>query len=190
MSTSPASVRPRAARMFPRLFAALFGPDGHLRLIVLLVLLALGVAIGGHIYGRRLAAADLAERDTTIQLLRSEGEKLEGRYSDQVAQVAALQAKLTNTQAALDALAPSENTYNIHSNQSLTVGDGHLTLGLIGPPTNEKITLNINGKQQTMAAGDDLHLTPNPSTVCRVNLRSFDMFKAVVYATCETAELR
>lgn len=61
---------------------------------------------------------------------------------------------------------------------------------MIGPPTNEKITLNINGKQQTMAAGDNLHIAPNPSTVCQINLRSFDMFKAVIYATCETAELR
>jgi hypothetical protein len=76
--------------MFPRLFGALFGPSGSLRLIVLLVLLALGVAIGGHMYGRRLAASDLAERDTTIQLLRSEGEKLETRYNDQLAQLGRL----------------------------------------------------------------------------------------------------
>lgn len=190
MSNSPASARPRAVRMFPRLFGALFGPSGSLRLIVLLVLLALGVAIGGHMYGRRLAASDLVERDTTIQLLRSEGEKLETRYSDQIAQLAALQAKLTNTRAALDAIMPSENTYHINANQSLTVGDGHLTLGLIGPPTNENIVLNINGKQQSLAAGDMLRITPSSSTVCQVHIRSFDMFKAVVYAACETAEPR
>ena len=190
MNNSPVSARPRAVRKFPRLFGALFGPSGSLRLIVLLVLLALGVAIGGHMYGRRLAASYLDERDTTIQLLRSEGEKLETRYNDQLAQLAALQAKLTNTHAALDAITPSENTYHINPNQSLVVADGHLTIGLIGPPTNEKITLNINGKQQAMAAGDKLRITPDSSTVCQVNLNSFDMFKAVVYAACEMADMR
>jgi hypothetical protein len=41
-----------------------------------------------------------------------------------------------------------------------------------------------------MAAGDKLRITPDSSTVCQVNLNSFDMFKAVVYAACETADLR
>ena len=188
MSNSPASARPRAVGMFPRLYRLLIGPGHRLRLIVLVALLALGVAVGGHIYGRRLAANDVAERDTTIQVLRSEGEKLETKYSDQSAQIAALQAKLINTQAALDAIMPSENTYHINPNQSLIVGDGHLTIGLIGPPTNQGITLNINGKQQVLGAGDMLRIAPNPSTVCHVNVRSFDMFKAVIHAACEIAE--
>lgn len=187
MSNSPASARPRALGMFPRLYRLLVGPGNRLRLIVLLVLLAIGVAVGGHIYGRRLAANDLAERDTTIQVLRSEGEKLETRYSDQSAQIAALQAKLTNIQAELDAIMPSENTYHINPNQSLVVGDGQLTIGLIGSPTNHGITLNINGKQQSLAAGDALRIAPNASTVCHVDVRSFDMFKAVIRAVCEIA---
>ena len=62
--------------MFPRLYRRLVGPGHRLRLIVLVVLLALGVAVGGHLYAQRLAASDLAERDSTIQVLRSEGEKL------------------------------------------------------------------------------------------------------------------
>lgn len=190
MSTSPASARPRAVGMFPRLHRLLVGPSNRIRLILLLVLLAMGVAIGGHIYGRRLAANDLAERDTTIQVLRSEGEKLEARYGDQSAQISALQAKLTNIQAELDAIMPSENTYHINANQSLIVGDGHLNIGMIGPPTNGGILLNINGKQQSLAAGDTLRLTPNSSTVCHVDVRSFDMFKAVIHAVCEIAEPR
>ena len=190
MSNSPASARPRAVGMFPRLYRLLIGPGNRLRLIVLVVLLAIGVAIGGHIYGRRLAANDLAERDTTIQVLRSEGEKLETRYSDQSAQLAALQAKLTNIKAELDAIMPSENTYHINANQSLVVGDGRLTIGLIGPPTNQGITLNINGKQQLLGAGDVLRIAPNSSTVCHVEVRSFDMFKAVIHAVCEIAAPR
>ena len=190
MSINPASARPRPLGMFPRLYRRLVGPGHKLRLIVLVVLLALGVAVGGHLYAQRLAASDLAERDSTIQVLRSEGEKLESKNSDQSAQISALQAKLTNTQAELNAIMPSENTYHISPNQSLIVGDGHLTIGLIGPPTNHGVTLNINGKQQSLAAGDTLRVAPNSSTVCHVEVGSFDMFKAVVRAVCEIAEPR
>ena len=104
MSTNPASARPRPLGMFPRLYRRLVGPGHRSRLIVLVVLLALGVAVGGHLYAQRLAASDLAERDSTIQVLRSEGEKLESKNSDQSAQISALQAKLTNTQAELNAI--------------------------------------------------------------------------------------
>ena len=190
MSNNPASARPRPLGMFPRLYRRLIGPGHRLRLSVLVVLLVLGVTVGGHLYAKRLAANDIAERDATIQVLRSEGEKLEAKYSDQSAHLAALQAKLTNTQAELDAIMPSENTYHINANQSLIAGDGHLTIGLIGPPTNQGITLNINGKQQSLAAGDTLRVAPNPSTVCHVEVRSFDMFKAVIRAVCEIAEPR
>jgi hypothetical protein len=190
VSNSTSSARPRAVGFFPRLSRAAIGPGGRVRLIVLIVLLALGVAVGGHMYGRRLAFSDLAEREATIQLLQAEGEKLETKFSDQTAQLAALQAKLTGTQAALDAIMPSENTYHINPNQSLIIGDGNLTIGLIGSPTNENINLNINGKQQFAVAGDVLRVTPNAVTVCDIAIRSFDMFKAVIHASCEMAEPR
>lgn len=181
----PALARPRAVGLFPRLYRLLIGPGHRLWLIVPLVLLALGVVVGGHIYEPWLAGDDLAERDTTIQVLNSEGEKIERRYSERSAQLAALQAKLTNIEAELDAIMPSENTYYIKANQSLIVGDGRLTIGLIGPPTKQGITLNINGKQQSLGAGETLRIAPNSSTVCHVEVSSFDMFKAVIHAVCE-----
>ena len=49
---------------------------------------------------------------------------------------------------------PSENIYVILPNQSLVVAGGRVTVGLIGAPANQGVTVNINGKQQLAAAGD------------------------------------
>ena len=81
-------------------------------------------------------------------------------------------------------MAPAENTYNIDPNQSIIVGKGRLTIGLIGPPTGEKVNINLNGKQYSVAAGDVIKVALDQSTACQVRLQSFDMFKAVVTATC------
>jgi hypothetical protein len=51
-------------------------------------------------------------------------------------------------------MVPSQNTYSFSPNQSMILADGRLTVGLIGPPTNERVNLNINGKQHSAAAGD------------------------------------
>jgi hypothetical protein len=50
--------------------------------------------------------------------------------------------------------------------------------------TNDGIKINVNGKQQSAAAGDVIRLTPDSSTACQLQIVSFDMFKAVVAASC------
>jgi hypothetical protein len=50
------------------------------------------------------------------------------------------------------------------------------------------VLLNINGKSQSVAAGETLSITPDPATRCLVNLQSFDVFKAVIVATCGAAK--
>jgi hypothetical protein len=157
-------------------------------LIVVGALLIAGVGIGGHIYGRQLARGDTQERDAAIIQLRSDVQKLDAQLDDESGKLAALQIRLTSVQATLEAIMPSKNTYNMQPNQSLIVGDGHLTIGLIGPPTNDGITININGKQQSLAAGDVVRVTPDPSTDCRVQIQSFDMFKAILTASCAAAK--
>jgi hypothetical protein len=99
----------------------------------------------------------------------------------------ALQAKLNQVQAALDAITPSANKYQISSNESLIVADGHLTIGLVGVPLwNNTVDLNINGKPYLAAAGDVINVTIDPSMNCRVKVMSFDALSAqvVVNATC------
>ena len=83
---------------------------------------------------------------------------------------------------------PSLNVYDINPNQSLIVADGRLTIGLIGSPGNDDINLNVNGKQQKVAAGDVIRLSPDASTACQVQIQSFDMFKAVFVASCAAAK--
>lgn len=96
-----------------------------------------------------------------------------------------LQAELKKLRGTLDALTPTEHSFNIIPNQSLLVAGGRLTIGLVGSPTNEYINININGKQQSVAAGTTINVTPDAATHCKVSVQSFDMFKAVLTGSCE-----
>jgi hypothetical protein len=174
--------------MHPRLYSALMTRKGRVLLITAVAVLILGVAVGGHIYGRILANRNIMARDATIQLVRADSQKLKAEINDQAAKLTTLQDKLTKVQAALDAILPSENTYNIVPNQSLIVADGHLTVGLIGSPANQGVNININGKPQLAAAGDVINVALDPSTTCQVEIQSFDMFKAVLTASCAAAK--
>jgi hypothetical protein len=159
---------------------------GESRFVVIAACLIalLGITIGGHLYGRFLSARDLGGRDAAIEQLQSESQKFKREIDDKSAQIGALQTKLASAQATLEAIMPSENSYNVNPNQTLIVANGHLTLGLVGSPGNEGVILNINGKQQTVAAGQILAVTPDASTKCAVTVQSFDMFRAVVNASC------
>lgn len=182
MSTRPTSSR--SLRSGVRRLSATFTPASRAALIVVGLLLIAGVGIGGHIYGRQLARSDTQERDSAILELRSETQKLDALINEQTGKLAALQTKLASVQAALDAIMPSQNTYVIQPNQSLIVADGRLTVGLVGPPTNEGITININGKQRSATAGDVIRIAADASTNCQVGIQSFDMFRATVTASC------
>lgn len=183
------SARPTSARFETRISRGLAAFIGsRIGIVVIGVLLIAGVGIGGHMYGRQLARGDTQERDAAIIQLRTDVQKLDGQITDQNGKLAALQTKLTGVQATLEAIMPSANTYTIQPNQSVITADGRLTLGLVGPPANEGVTININGKQQLVAAGDVVHLAPDSSTSCQVEVQSFDMFKAIVTASCTAAK--
>jgi hypothetical protein len=172
--------------MAPRLYRALMTPSGMAEVAVLAAIVILVVAIGSHSYGKWLARNDLLDRDLTIQQLQNESENLGAIVEVQNAKVATLQAELTKLQKTLDALTPAEHTYSIAPNQSLIVADGNLTIGLVGPPTNGYVNINVNGKQQSVAAGTVINVTPDAATPCEVRVQSFDMFKAVIAASCAT----
>ena len=48
--------------------------------------------------------------------------------------------------------------------------------------------LNINGKQQTVVAGQIINVAPDPSTNCEVGVQTFDMFTAKLNAACTAAK--
>ena len=78
---------------------------------------------------------------------------------------------------------PSANTYTINPNQTRIVGDGHLTVAMVGTPGNDAIMLNVNGKQQPLAAGQTINVAPDPAMQC-LSVQSFDVFKATLVAEC------
>jgi hypothetical protein len=170
--------------MSPRLYYSLMTTRGRVGLVVLGVFLVLFVAVVGHIYGRVLASRDILSRDATIQRLRSESQKLEVRVADQEAKLSLLQGDLAKSKAALEAIVPSKNTYVVSPNESLIVADGRLSIGLIGSPSNEGININVNGQQQSVVAGDTVKVAPDPGTTCQVTVQSFNMFKALINASC------
>ena len=149
-----------------------------------LVAAILAGAFGGFAYRERVDKADITDSTLMVVQFQSENQRVKKAIIDQNARLVELQAELTSAQAALHAITPSENTYNISPNQSVIVAGGHLTIGLIGSPTNESVNINVNGKQQLAATGDAIHIALDPSTTCQVGVQSFDMFKAVLTASC------
>ncbi|HEY2534273.1 MAG TPA: hypothetical protein VGJ20_41205 [Xanthobacteraceae bacterium] len=160
---------------------------GRVRLAVVSGLFILAVAIVGRVYGQHLAYRDMLARDSAIQQLEAERQKLEVERANGNGQVATLEAKLSSVQAALNEIVPSKDTYDISPNQSLIVAGGHLTIGLVGSPSSDGIIINVNGKQQRAVVGDDIHVAVDSSTSCTIGVQSFDLFKAIVTASCAPA---
>lgn len=152
--------------------------------IAALILVIFGILVGGHLYGRYLASLEDRGRDNAIDELRAQSQQQKRKIDEQSAELTAMQIKLNGVQGQLEAIMPRANTYNINPNQTLIVADGHLTIGLIGAPGNESVTLDINGKLQTATAGQVITVAADPTTNCQVAVQSFDVFKAVLTATC------
>ena len=150
-----------------------------------LLVTAILVGIGCYVIGLNIAYIDIAGTQQTIQQLRADNQKLKTQISDLNATQVALQNKLATFEAALDEVIPSKNTYNLKANQSMIVASGRLTIGLVGHPANESVNINVNGKQQSVAPGDVINVTLDPRTTCRVRVQSFDMFRAIVNASCD-----
>jgi uncharacterized protein YlxW (UPF0749 family) len=149
-------------------------------------LLVVLVAIAAYVLGLNVAYLELAAARQATQQLRADNQKLKTQISNQTARQAALQNKLEAAEAALEAVVPSENTYSIKPNQSVLVANGRLTVGLVGSPTNDGVNININGKKQSAAPGDTINIALDQQTKCQVRVQSFDMFKAILAATCGT----
>jgi cell division protein ZapA (FtsZ GTPase activity inhibitor) len=157
---------------------------GRLGLLLTASFLIGAVAVGGRIYGQHLAHQDMLDRDRAMHQLEAESQKLERQSAEQAGVVAALQARLTQAQEKLDTVLPSKDTYSIDPNKSVVAADGRLTFGLVGPPTSNRVTINVNGKQYTVAAGEVIHVADDASAPCKVAVQSFDMFNATVTASC------
>jgi hypothetical protein len=160
-----------------------FGAERRLIIAVAFVIMCLGILIGGHLYRHYLSSFTPALDDTITELrLRTQFER---RQADsKAANLTAMGIKLGRTRATLDSIMPAPNTYVIKPNQTLIVGDGRLPVGMVGSPGNDAIMLNINGKQQPLAAGQTINVALDPATQCQLSVQSFDVFKATLVAAC------
>lgn len=174
------AARPRASgSRWSRLYAALTGRNSQL----LLVGAILGGIIG-YLIGLNLAYVDISAARALVQQVRNDNQELKVKILAGNAKEVALQAEVAKAAEALAAVAPAENTFKIKPNESVNVAGGRLKIGLVGSPGIDSIVVNINGQSQTVVSGDIIHLSPVPSVNCQIRIRSFDMFEAVLNASC------
>jgi hypothetical protein len=157
---------------------------GRLGLLFTATFIIGAVAIGGRIYGQHLAYQEMLERDRAMRKLETESQRLETQGANQNDEVAALQARLAQAEEKLNTVMPERDTYSLDPNKSVVIANGNLTLGLVGVPTSNGVTLNVNGKEYTAAAGDVIKVANDASAPCKVAVQSFDMFSATVTASC------
>jgi len=163
---------------------------GRLSLLLAAAFIIGAVAFGGRVYGRYLAHQDSLDRDRAIHQLESVSQNLERQSAQQAEAIAAMQARLAQAQERLDRIMLGEDTYRINPNESVVVGNGRLTLGVVGLPTTDGVIINVNGKQHTVAAGAVIHVADDASAPCRVAVQSFDVFGATVTASCSEPKTR
>jgi hypothetical protein len=150
------------------------------------VLVIAAVFVVAFIIGRLFHYHDLATRDATIQQLQKTDQQLETNINQQNTELISLRNQIASLNAKLEAILPAKDTYNIDPNHAITVADGRLTVGWVGLPTVDGITLNINGTPQTVAVGDIIRVSPDASTACELRLQSFDIKLARFTASCTT----
>ena len=151
---------------------------------LLTLILVVAAIVGAYILGFQNTRRDLADQKQLVQQLQLEGQKLKDQVDSLNAKLVAQDSTLRQLGATLNELMPTKDTYQIAANQSLIVANGRLTVGLVGAPTNQGVVVNINGKQQPAASGDVIEVAVNASTTCHVRIQAFDMFKALITATC------
>ena len=161
---------------------------GTSRRRLLIVLFVIGVAVAAHVRGRIIARNEVTQREQTIGLLIERNQELTIKLNEQSERILALQAKVKSVQETMEAIVPTENTYNIGPDQSILVAGGKLAIGLIGSPGNRDVSININGMLRSAIAGDVVSVPLDASTICRVGVQSFDMFKATVTASCDAKQ--
>jgi hypothetical protein len=177
-----------AEQASPQLVYFFMTTSGRILTSAVCLLVIAAVAIGSYFAARIAGDSELKSANLRIVKLQSDNQRLVADNTDQLGTIADLQLQIKNAQAKLAVILPTENTYNINPNQALLVADGRLAIGLVGSPSNESINLNINGKPQTALVGTPINVAPDPSTNCQVAVQSFDMFKAVITATCAPAK--
>ena len=162
--------------------------EGRLLFLGAVAILLVGGGIGTFLFFRHLAYADLVAARQLIAQVQDDDETQRKQVNEENIKINSLETELANTKADLEAIRPSKDQYNIPPNESRIIADGRLTVGLVGSPTIDTVTLSINGKEQSVVAGQVIDVSPDPSTNCQVRVQSFSMVNATVNAVCAAAK--
>jgi len=160
--------------------------DGKKRHPIIRALIFAAIFVVGFLIGRGFHYHDLTTRDTAVQQLQKTDQQLETNINQQNTELVSLRNQVASLNAKLEAIMPAKDTYNIDPNHAIMVADGRLTVGWVGLPTVDGITMNINGTPQTMTVGDIIRVSPDASTTCELRLQSFDIKLARFTASCTT----
>jgi type II secretory pathway pseudopilin PulG len=180
----------RSGRTSPQLPHFLMTTVGRLLVVIACVVIIGAAAMGSYVVSRVMGDNELKAANLRVLQVQGDNQKLTADNTNLMATIADFKIQIKDVQTKLAMIMPTENTFNINPNQSLVVGGGRLTIGLIGSPTNESVNININGKPQSAAVGALITSVLDASTTCQVGVQSFDMFRAVLTATCSEVKPR
>jgi hypothetical protein len=146
------------------------------------------IAIAGFTVGRRAASNEVDAVKDSAAKLREQINILDKKNKEQATSIADLEAKLKIAEDQLGEIYRTARTLEIGANESKLISINQLTIGLVGTPRNESVELNINGKQQSAAAGDVISV--EYATNCRLQVGSLNVLKSsvVINRSCESVK--
>src|SRR3569833_3212434 len=103
------------------------------------------LSLFSYLAGMYAISRDLTQTRLLLQAAQTETQKARRDLAAQNSSQSNLMAQLQKPKAELEAIRPSKDSLVISPNQSITVTEGLLTIGLIGSPTNGSFSLNVNG---------------------------------------------
>jgi Tfp pilus assembly major pilin PilA len=120
---------------------------------------------------------EIAEASKQVQDASEKRQLAEAGEADAKKQLAAADSQLKDAFNAY-------RTIVLNINDTASVATGSFTVGMVGPPANDKVSINVNGTQQTVAAGASIDAGVSN---CQVKVQSFDMFKVTLLTSCPPA---
>ena len=141
---------------------------GSIILLGVVAICAFGAGLAIKTYDFNRAAQEIDRINKDNQNLRAELQRETKEKKD-------LKDRLKATDSRLKDAFNAYRTIVLDDNDMASVSTGHFAVGLVGPPTNERVTINVDGTQHTVAAGDTI-----PVGACRVEVKKFDPFKMQV----------
>ena len=146
-----------------------------------LVILLGGVAICAFGAGAALKSPVIDEKVQQIGILQKDNSGLRTTLQWEREQNRSLQGKLTEAEKRLSEAFNAYRSIDLNANATTSVSTGGFTIRLVEPPANGKVSINVNGTQHLVAAGEAV---PVGISNCQVQVKSIDGFKVALLTSC------